>query len=197
MRIGLLGPTDDEAAFREAALFLLGDAEADQVVFLGDGETAERAIATWSRELGSDPEIAFLDRAAALAARGTPDQLLALLEKDAELTRLAAIRKLPPPPARAVEMVDDRMVLFVYDKAILDEEDIANAHLIVYGKASESDLRRFGRRAFFTPGPLAGGRVGVLESSEDGVTIALYDLGGVPLWREALAQAATKVTVAQ
>lgn len=197
MRIGLLGPTDDEAAFREAALFLLGDAEADQVVFLGDGETAERAIAAWSRELGSDPEIAFLDRAAALAADGTPQQLFALLEKDAELARLAAIRKLPPPPARAVEMLDDRMVLFVHDKAILDEEDIANAHLIVYGKASESDLRRFGRRAFFTPGPLAGGRVGVLESSEDGVTVALYDLGGVPLWRETLAQAATKVTVAQ
>ena len=89
------------------------------------------------------------------------------------------------------------MVLFVHDKSILDEEDIANASLIVYGKASESDLRRFGRRAFFTPGPLAGGRVAVLESSDDGATIALYDLAGVPLWREALAHAATKVTVAQ
>jgi len=197
MRIGLLGPTDDDAAFREAALFLLGDAEADQVVFLGEGATAERAIRAWSAELGADPEAAFLDRAAALAPSGTPQQLFALLEQDAEVARLTAIRKLPPAPARAVEMLDDRMVLFVHDKAILDEEDIANAHLIVYGKASEADLRRFGRRAFFTPGPLAAGRVGVLESSEDGVTVSLYDLSGVPLWREALAQAATKVTVVQ
>ena len=90
----------------------------------------------------------------------------------------------------------DRMVLFVHDKAILDEEDIANAHLIVYGRASESDLRRFGRRAFFTPGPLKGGRVGVLEATDDGVTVSLYDLSGQPVWRETLAQAATKVTVA-
>lgn len=196
MRIGLLGPTDDEAAFREAVLFLLADAEADQVVYLGPGEIAERAIEAWSREMGADPERAFLDRVAVLARGGTPQELFALLEKDNEVARLAAVRKLPPPPARAVEMIDDRMVLFVHDKAILDEEDIANAHLIVYGKAGESDLRRFGRRAFFTPGPLAGGHVGVLEASEDGVTVALYDLAGVPIWREALAQAATKVTVA-
>jgi len=48
------------------------------------------------------------------------------------------VRRLPPPPARAIEMIDDRVVLLVHDKAVLDEEDIANAHLIVYGKRSRT-----------------------------------------------------------
>jgi hypothetical protein len=196
MRIGLLGPTDDEDAFREAVTFLLTDAEADRVIFLGEGEMAQRAIDGWAQELaGDDPEESFLERAAALAIGGRPDELEALLARDAEVARLGAIRKLPPPPARAVEMLDDRLVLFVHDKSVLDEEDIANANIIVYGKASESDLRRFGRRVFFTPGPLRGGRVGLLEAADDGVTLGLYDLAGVPIWRESLAQLGTKVMV--
>jgi hypothetical protein len=199
VRIGLLGPSeDDEPGFREAVLFLLGDVEAEQVVYLGTGEFAQRAIERWTIDLGGqDAEERFLVRAAQLAPSGAPDAIEALLATDAEIARLAAIRKLPPPPARAIEMIDDRMVLFVHDKAILDEEDIANAHLIVYGRASEADLRKFGRRAFFTPGPLRGGRVGVLEAGGDGISVSLYDLSGAPLWRDSVAQAATKVTVAR
>jgi hypothetical protein len=199
VRIGLLGPSeDDEPGFREAVLFLLGDVEAEQVVYLGTGEFAQRAIERWTIDLGGqDAEERFLVRAAQLAPSGAPDAIEALLATDAEIARLAAIRKLPPPPARAIEMIDDRMVLFVHDKAILDEEDIANAHLIVYGRASEADLRKFGRRAFFTPGPLRGGRVGVLEAGGDGISVSLYVLSGAPLWRDSVAQAATKVTVAR
>lgn len=203
MRIGVLGPASERDAegaesFREAVSFLLADADADHVVYLGRGEFAEEVIAAWVRELGGEgAEDAFLGRAKELARQGTPEAIFALLESDAARARLALVRRLPEPPARAVEMMDDRLVLFVHDKAILDEEDIANAHLIVYGRASEADLRRFGRRTFFTPGPLAGGRVGVLEAGEDGVTVALYDLSGMPVWRESLAHAVSKMTVAQ
>jgi hypothetical protein len=197
MRIGLLGPSEDVAGFREAVSFLLADAEAEQIVFLGDGEFAERAIDAWAREIGGeDVEAGFLGRAAELARAGSPAQIEALLEGDALVEQLARIRKIPPPPGRAVELLDDRVVLFVHDKAVLDEDDIANAHLVVYGRGPGADIRRFGRRIFFTPGPISGGHVGVLESGDDGVSIALYDLSGMPVWREALAAPASKVTVA-
>lgn len=199
MRIGVIGPAEGVASeFREAVSFLLGDADAEHVVYLGAGEFVEGAIDAWARELGGDDaEATFLERAARLACSGRPDEIEDLLEADAALARLEFVRKLPPPPARAIEMMDDRVVLFVHDKAVLDEEDIANAELIVYGRASESDLRRFGRRTFFTPGPLRGGRVGVLEASEGRVTISLYDLTGIPVWRQSMAPKSTKVTVAR
>lgn len=198
MRIGLLGPAeDDQAGFREAVSFLLNDAEADQVVYLGHGEFVERALEAWMRELGGeDAEAAFLARAAALAASGTPAEIDALLESDEAMSQLGRIRKIPPPPARAIEMLDDRVVLFVHDKGVLDEDDIANAQLIVYGRGPEADIRRFGKRVFFTPGPLRGGRVGILESSSDGTSLALYDLSGMPVWREPIGAAGSKVIVA-
>jgi hypothetical protein len=92
-------------------------------------------------------------------------------------------------------LLDDRIVLLVHDKAVLDEEDIANAHVIVYGLSEEAQLRRFGKRAFFTPGPLASGRVGILESSEEGLTVALYDVSGMPVLRESLALGTARVVV--
>ncbi len=195
MRIGVIGPADDvEEGFREAVSFLLGDADVEQVVYLGTGDFVERAIESWASERAEET---FLERAALLAQRGRPDEIELLLEADTSRSRLEFVRKLPPFPARAIEMMDDRMVLFVHDKAILNEEDIANAQLIVYGRASESDLRRFGQRTFFTPGPLCCGRVGVLEACEDGVTVSLYDLAGIPVWRELVASKTMKVMVAK
>lgn len=198
MRIGLLGPAeDDQAEFREAVSFLLNDAEADQIVYLGQGDFAERAIEAWIAEIGGeDAEAEFLARAADLAQSGSPAEIDALLESDSLLTELARIRKIPPPPARAIEMLDDRVVLFVHDKGVLDEDDIANAQLIVYGKGAEADIRRFGKRVFFTPGPLCGGRVGILESSSEGTMLALYDLSGMPVWREPIGAPGSRVIVA-
>ena len=198
MRIGLLGPAeDDQAGFREAVSFLLNDAEADQIVYLGQGEFVEKAIDAWLLELGGeDAEAAFLARAATLAASGTPAEIDALLESDSVVAQLARIRKIPPPPARAIEMLDALVVLFVHDKGVLDEEDIANAQLIVYGRGPEADIRRFGKRVFFTPGPLRGERVGILESGGDGTTLALYDLSGMPVWREPIGAGGSKVIVA-
>ena len=45
----------------------------------------------------------------------------------------------------------------MHDKAILDEDDVANAHVIVYGEAADADFKRFGPRSFLTPGPVAKG----------------------------------------
>jgi hypothetical protein len=180
---------------REAASFLLGDAEADQVVFLGDGTFLERVLERWGLDLGLDGGSKFLDRAMAAASTGEPRAIEQFLSEDAGARRIVDVRRLPDPPARAIELLDDRIVLLVHDKAVLDEEDIANAHVIVYGLSEEAQLRRFGKRAFFTPGPLASGRVGILESSEEGLTVALYDVSGMPVLRESLALGTARVVV--
>ncbi len=200
MRIGLLGPAEgDEAALKEAVEFLLGDAGVDQAIYLGeDDDTIERVITAGAREIfGAEPSTeAFLERAVQLAREGTSEQIEELLGAEASFRRLAAIRKLPPPPARAVEMVSDRIILAVHDKSVLDEEDIANAALIVYGNGKEAELRRFGPRYFLTPGPVTAGRVALLEVEEDGgVSIALFETSGLPLVREKMARRTTKMHV--
>lgn len=196
MRIGFLGPCDDEALLREATSFLLGTADVDQVVYLGDAAFLERATDRWRLELGVATDEAFLVRALDAALSTSAEDIEQLLARDVLTARLAHVRKLPPPPARAVELVDDRVVLIVHDKAVLDEDDIANASLVVYGQSTEANLRRFGKRAFFTPGPLSARRVGVLETSDDGVFVTVHDLSGATVLREPLAAATTKLTVA-
>jgi len=195
VRIGLLGPGQDEAVFREAARYLLDEADADQVVYLGDASFLEAATTHWARELDVTTEDAFLRRALDVAMSGAADDVDDLLGRDALTARIAQIRKLPPPPARAIELIDDRVVVFVYDKAVLDEEDIANAALVVYGRSSEAGVRRFGKRLFLTPGPLEGRRVALVEGEAEGAFVSLVDLSGKALVREALMAGSTKLTV--
>lgn len=200
MRLGLLGPADgDTAVLREAVEFLVGDAVVDQTIYLGTDDAVERVLAEWAEELvgGAATEAAFLARVVELAPRGAAAALEKLLAGDAAVQRLDTVRRLPPAPARAVEMLDDRIVLVVHDKAVLDEDDIANAHLVVYGKSPTADLKRFGHRYFFTPGPLRDRKVGIVELDDDGnVAVSLYDLSGAPLFRETLERRTGKVVVA-
>lgn len=171
MRIGLLGPADGDAALvRQAAEFLLERASVDQVVYLGTDDSAEVAAAAWALELmgfaATDDK--FLERAFDLALGGTPEQIEELLERDQKVRRVAGLRCLPRAPARAVELFEDKVVLFVHDKAQLDAEDIANAFLVVYGRSKGVALNHFGPRTFFSPGPLKAGQVAVIERQRDG-----------------------------
>ncbi|MBC7171529.1 MAG: hypothetical protein H5U40_03835 [Polyangiaceae bacterium] len=197
MRIGLMGPADgDEAAFRDAAEFLLGDVSVDRVVYLGQDGVAARVAEAWAREVAGETGLSFEDRAAALAIDGSPEAIASLLRADLQARRIGSICTVPRGPARAVEMVDDRIMLLVHDKSVLDEEDIANASLVVYGQSKELLLKRFGPRYFFTPGPLRAQKVGVIEREDDGrIAVAAFSPSGVPLFREVLAGKSVKLTV--
>lgn len=202
MLMGLLGPAEGNAtALREGVEFLLGDVAVDEAIYLGDDNTTiDEMIAGWSQEIfgGEASDDAFLERAVRIAQSGTPDQIEQLLSAEAALRRLSTVKMLPPQPSRAVEMLGDRIVLAVHDKSVLDEEDIANAHLIVYGKSHEARLKRFGPRYFLTPGPLQAGRVAVLELETDGqISIGLFETSGLPVWRERMAKRAPKMQVVQ
>ncbi len=200
MRIGLLGPADgNKELLREAADFLLGDCAVDQAVYLGHDDTARRVVDAWAEQVmgGEASEDAFLREARRVALAGTADDIKTLLARDHEVRRLAALRCLPPPPARAVEVCDEKVVLFVHDKAHLDEEDIANAFLVVYGRSKALALNRFGPRSFFTPGPLSGKRVAVLEREPDGtLALAMFNPEtGEPAGHETLVTRRSRVVV--
>jgi hypothetical protein len=198
VRIGLIGPAveSDGEALRDAVEFLLGDAEAEHAIYLGDDDAADRFARSLELELRGHDARGFLDRAVDLACEGTPERILEALDADRQLRRLERLRALPESPARAVEILGDRIVLMVHDKRILDEDDIANATMIVYGRGDELLLKRFGPRYFFTPGPLAGGKVGLLEADEDGrIALSAYAPSGEPLWREILQGKRSKLSV--
>jgi hypothetical protein len=101
------------------------------------------------------------------------------------------------PPKQAIEMLDDRIVIVVYDKAVLDKDDIANAHIVVYGRSKEALLKQFGPRAFFTPGLLSGGQLGVLSVDTAGtVTVETFTPDGKRLEQQELkTRAGSKMTV--
>ena len=191
MRIGLVGPADGNTKqLREAAEFLLGDCGVDQAIYLGTDDSVKKVVDAWASEIMGGPatEDAFLQQAVQLATAGDPAAIDGLLRRDLEVRRLSALRCLPPPPARAVEEFDDKVMLFVHDKASLDEEDIANAFLVVYGRGKQLALNRFGPRTFFTPGPLSAARVALIEREEDGsLAIAQFNPEtGEPTGRETL-----------
>ena len=200
MRIGLVGPAEDNPELlREAAEFLLGDCEVDEAIYLGTDDNVKRVVDAWATEIMGGPatEEAFLREALRVSTEGDANAIAALLDRDIEVRRLNALRCLPPPPARAVEVFDDKVVLFVHDKALLDEEDIANAFLVVYGRGKQLALNRFGPRTFFTPGPLKAGRVAVIEREADGgLAIAQFNpVTGEPTGRERLFTRGSRLVV--
>jgi hypothetical protein len=191
MRIGLVGPAEeDPSLLRMAGEFLLSDCGVEQAIYLGLPPTLDSVLDDWGRQvmLGSASEARFLEQAVELALGHDSKSLDALLERDRERQRLSALRCVPAAPARAVELFDDKVVLLVHDKALLDQEDIANAFLIVYGRSKSAALHRFGPRTFFTPGPLHLGRVAILEREPEGyLAIAQFDpRTGEPYGREAV-----------
>jgi len=195
MRIGLVGPGADAPAELERALtMLLQDASVRHVLYLGDDDAVDPLVARWAgRGLDED---ALLSQAAALAVNGSPDEIAALLDADRAARRPLAVRKLPEPPSRAIEMLDRFIVLGVHDKAVLDEDDIASAHIIVYGKSDGPSLRRFGPRSFFTPGPVRSGHVGYLSVEPNGqCEVSIARLSGNVILRERLAAPSAKVVV--
>ena len=145
LSMGLIGPAAEGAPELPRALeLLLSDAAVRRIVYLGADRALESAVAAHGRTRLEEEE--FLTRAAELAVSGDAEEIGALLAQHRAATRLHAIRKLPEAPARAIEMMDKWIVLAVHDKAVLDEDDIANAHIIVYGRADEAGIKRFGPR---------------------------------------------------
>src|SRR6185369_15361056 len=149
----------------------------------------------WARDLvGADPtEEALFTRAAARCANASPGEIDHFVEGERARLRLKMFVSLPSRSRRAVEILDGRVVLLVHDKATLDEEDIAAAQILVFGKSAEPMIRRVGPRMFVAPGPIAtgdGGSALLDDGGGGGIRIEIINAAGAVTAQEILAGAA-------
>ena len=187
MRIGIIGTAlGATRELRKAIELFLADPQLKQIVYLGDDDAMTQVVSHFAHEQLSEEE--FLRRGVELACHGSAAAVRQLLEADRDAQRVSLLRRLPEPPAIAIEMLDKWIVLVVHDKAVLEEDDVANAHAIVYGHAEEAAYKRFGPRSFLTPGPLDKGLVASVGLRPDGaLELNLLDLNGVMVRSESLA----------
>jgi len=173
MRLGILGPSNrDLPALARAATVLLDEVKVDKIVYLSDDGALDRVATAWAQRIvGANPSEDFMfSRAALRCARATPEMIDAYVAAEQTRSRLRMLTSLPGRTQRAVEIFDGRVALFVYDKSILDPEDIAAASLLVFGKSMEPTMKRIGSRLFLSPGRLGspGGGCGVIEEAPTG-----------------------------
>lgn len=184
MRLGILGPAGgDMIGLARAAQLLLDEAHAEKVLYLSDDGALERVVVSWAQEIvGTDPsDQALFERAAARCARAAPAAIDHFVEGERARFRLGVYVSLPSGQSRTIEILDGRVVLFVYDKAMLDEEDISAAQLLVFGRAREPLIKRVGARVFMTPGPIGcpTGGAALLDDGVGGIRVEILGPGGV------------------
>ncbi|MEZ4221156.1 MAG: hypothetical protein R3B13_09510 [Polyangiaceae bacterium] len=178
MRLGLLGPATDRLDVLErAARFLHEDARAERVVYLGLDGALDRVVEKWATSLvGADAgEGALFARAAERCAEGSPMDIDAFVAAEREREALRAFEALPGDGTRLMELLGGRVAVLIHDKANLDEDDIASATFLVFGKSPDPLVKPVGSRWFLAPGHLGDFGLMLLEERADGVHLALFD----------------------
>jgi len=194
MRLGFIGPANTDAvALERAAKLLICDLEVDAVIYLGEDDALRDFVVAHESD-GNGLE----QRVAEVAATGSADDIEDVLRKLRGARYLGKLRVAPPAPRRAMEMLDDRIVLIVRNKSTIGEEDVINSNVVVYGDAPELMFKRFGPRCFFSPGPLGMGHIGLLDdrSESGGVVLKAIDLSGEVSLSEPIQGRGAKVMVA-
>lgn len=161
MRFGLLGPANgDLAALEKGARLLLFEHAADEVMYLGPDDALDRVALDWVRSLvGEDPsETGVWRRAAERCSKADPKQIDEFLRAEFERDRLKALRCLPGAASRTIEILEGHLAVLLYDKALLDEEDILPASLLIFGRSAQPVFRPVGQRTFISPGDLGQGQ---------------------------------------
>ena len=196
MRLGFIGPANsDPAALERAAKLLVCELEVDELIYLAEDEALREFVAAHKTEEDDD---ALEQRVARVAATGSPTDITEVVRRLRGARYLEKLRIAPPPPARAMEMLDDRILTIVRTKSTIGEEDVINSNVVVYGDGTELMFKRFGPRCFFSPGPAEIGIVGVLDDKAEtgGVVLTAVDKNGEVLWREPIQGRGAKVMVA-
>jgi hypothetical protein len=184
MRFAVLGPANDDLlALEKGASLMLFELEADQVIYLGPDDALDRLVLDWARRLvGPDPtDDGLWDRAALRCATASHDEIDRFIAAERRRERLKVLKCLPAATSLTIEILEGRVAVLLYDKALLDEEDILAASLLIYGKSKEPVVRQVGTRTFISPGELGAGQGGIALLSDDAsgdVTVSIYDPAG-------------------
>ncbi len=202
MRLGLLGPADGNVdGLARAAENLVERVKVDRAIYLGADSALDDVVAAWAtRIVDDDPsDDAAWRRGAQVAIDGTPQEIDSFIARERGRQRLRVLEGLPKGGiARTIEMIGDRVAVLVYDKGLLDEEDIFAASLLVYGKSPEPLVKRIGARWFVTPGNIgvAGGGAAVLDDDGEEIVASVYAADGTCTMKETIAiQRAAKMKI--
>ena len=174
MRLGLLGPAEgDLVTLRNTARFLLEERKVDRAVYLGRDRALDDVVTAWASDLvgehPTDDALWFL--AAERCTDASPEEIRSFLRAELDRRELARLEVLPGVGSRSVELLNGKVVVLIYDKAHLDEEDIVAASLLVFGKSSEVMLKQVGPRWFLSPGNQGAM---ILEDRDDGIHLSVY-----------------------
>jgi hypothetical protein len=192
MRLGIIGPAKgDVRALARAVECLLDVVGVQKVLYLATDGALDILARAWARSLvGNNPnEDSLFARATVRCANASPEAIEAFVVAERARGRLRALASLPEGNRRTVEFFDGRVALFMYDKSILDEDDVVGATLFIYGRSTEPKVKRIGSRMFITPGPLAGSQGGLAvlgEGPSGGVRIEIRNIDGSILSEEML-----------
>jgi hypothetical protein len=178
MRLALLGPVGtDPKTLEAAARFVFGELRVDRAVYLGVDGALDTVVAAWATELvGEDPtEVGVWDRALRACAEAQPEAIDEYVAAEQERRALRAFESLPDGGSRAVEMLGGALAVIIHDKALLDEEDMLPARLLVFGKSRAPVIKQVGQRWFLSPGSFEEAGLMTLDDDGDGIGVTLYD----------------------
>ena len=103
------------------------------------------------------------------------EQIEGFIERERGRQRLKVFESLPGESTRAIELLNGKVAVLIYDKAYLDEEDILPATLLVFGKSREALVRRVGRRWFVSPGSFSEAGVMIIDDHDNGIHVTHFD----------------------
>lgn len=189
MRLGLLGPAGDRTAeLRSAARFLKDEVQVERVVYLGVDSALDTVVAEWAEELvgaGID-DASLYARATEVCLDAPAPAIREFLERERQRESLRMFESLASETTRSVELIGGKVAVMLYDKALLVEDDILPATLLVFGKSREPMIKQVGRRWFLSPGALPKAGVAVVEEEEGLLTATVFDAAGKVLETRAL-----------
>ena len=194
MRLGLIGPAKkDVAVLRQRAEFVLDELHVDRAVYLGVDGILDEVVRSWASSLvGGEPsDLAVWERAVKSCCKAAHAEIDAFLSAERNRQRLKLLECLPNASARSIELFETVVAVLIHDKALLDEEDMLPASILVFGRSADPVVHRVGVRCFISPGPAGHERGGVVlltDEDGEGVTASIFGKDGTRVQTELVAR---------